>query len=133
MKQTLIVMLLLVAAVVCNAQAAVPPPVPVHGVTLSWTTVTGVTGYVVWRGGTTGGPYIPLTMLATSNITCVLNTCTWQDSNVTAGATYFYVVTSVLNAGTLTLGSVYSGEVSATIPADPVPPVAPAKAVITPK
>jgi hypothetical protein len=79
-----------------------------HSTTLNWTasTSTGVVGYYVYRGTQTGGPYTKI------NSTAVAGT-TYTDSNVTAGATYFYVVTAVDSTGT---ESAQSSEVSATIP-----------------
>jgi hypothetical protein len=130
-RLAVMVVLLLVAATVCNAQAATPPPIPLHGVTLGWSPVTGVTGYIVWRGSSTGGPYTPLTTLPMGNFTCTL-VCQWQDSNVTSGSTYFYVLTDYVTSGNVTVGSVFSGEVSGTIPADPVV-ASPAKPAVTPK
>jgi len=53
-----------------------------------------------------GGPY---TKLDTSLIT----TESYIDTNVTAGQTYYYVVTEVDTSGN---GSAYSAQVSATIP-----------------
>ncbi len=79
-----------------------------HSTTLNWTasTSTGVVGYYAYRGTQTGGPYTKI------NSTAVAGT-TYTDSNVTAGATYFYVVTAVDSTGT---ESAQSSEVSATIP-----------------
>jgi len=62
-----------------------------HDVILSWTAsvTTGVTGYNVFRGTTSGGESAtPL------NPTPIAGT-TYVDGTVTAGATYYYVVTTV--------------------------------------
>jgi hypothetical protein len=78
-----------------------------HSVALSWTASTSaVAGYNVYRSQTSGGPYSKLdsTIVAASS---------YSDSNVLAGQTYYYVVTSVTSAG---VESADSMPVSATIP-----------------
>ncbi len=79
-------------------------------VSLSWSAVSGATGYNVKRSTTTGGPYTTVT-------SSVYNSYT--DSSVTNGTTYYYVVSAV-NAGG---ESGNSNEVSATpqvaVPAAP--------------
>ena len=78
-----------------------------HSVTLSWNASTStVSGYFVYRGGVSGGPYsrVNSSQVATLNYT---------DSTVQAGAQYFYVVTAVDPSGA---ESAYSNEVPATIP-----------------
>jgi fibronectin type 3 domain-containing protein len=79
-----------------------------HSVALNWvaSASTGVTGYNVYRGTQTGGPYSKVTATPVA-------TTSYTDSTVTAGATYFYVVTAVDSAGN---ESAFSSEVSATIP-----------------
>ena len=78
-----------------------------HSVTLTWTASTStVVGYNVYRSTVSGGPYTKLTSTADASTT-------YTDSAVTAGATYFYVVTSVDSSG---VESANSSEVSATIP-----------------
>jgi fibronectin type 3 domain-containing protein len=75
-----------------------------HAGILTWNASTStVTGYNVYRGTTSGGPY---TLLA------AVNSLTFTDTTVIAGTTYFWVVTALDN----TLESVYSNEVSGTIP-----------------
>jgi hypothetical protein len=76
-----------------------------HYVTLSWQAVSGAASYNVYRGTTTGGPY--------SQITSGISPAVYTDDNVTAGATYYYVVTDVNNAGQ---ESGYSNEAQAVIP-----------------
>lgn len=79
----------------------------IHSVLLSWTASTStVSGYNTYRGTVSGGPY------AKMNSTTDLIT-SYTDPNALSGQTYFYVVTAVdlTNAE-----SVYSSEVSATIP-----------------
>jgi fibronectin type 3 domain-containing protein len=62
-----------------------------HDVILSWTasTTAGVMGYNIYRGTTPGGegstPLNPTPLGGT----------TFVDGNVTAGATYYYVVTAL--------------------------------------
>jgi hypothetical protein len=77
-----------------------------HSVALSWNAISGVAGYDVYRGSVSGGPY---TILTNSPIT----TTTFTDTNVQAGQTYYYVVTSVGSDG---VQSAYSSPASATIP-----------------
>lgn len=79
-----------------------------HNVSLSWTasTSTGVTGYNLCRGTTSGGPY---TQINSSLITGT----SYTDSNVVAGQVYYYVAAAVNSGGAQ---SGYSNEASATIP-----------------
>ena len=78
-----------------------------YSTTLSWTASTSsVTGYNVYRGTASGGPYTKLTASVDSNTS-------YADNSVQAGLTYYYVVTSVNSSGA---ESVYSNQVSATIP-----------------
>jgi hypothetical protein len=78
-----------------------------HSVDLSWVASTStVTGYNVYRGGASGGPY--------SKVNSSLDPSTiYTDSSVAAGQTYFYVVTAVDGSAT---ESAYSNEVQAVIP-----------------
>jgi hypothetical protein len=77
----------------------------VHSVSLSWTDgSTGVTGYNIYVGSLSGGPY---TRLASSPGTA------YVDGNVHAGQTYYYVVTALDSTN---VESAYSGEVAATVP-----------------
>src|SRR5262249_41151001 len=64
-----------------------------HTVALSWTasTSTGVAGYNVYRGTTSGGPY---TLLA-----AVGSTTIYTDSTVVSNQTYYYVVTALDGIG----------------------------------
>lgn len=81
-------------------------PPPSHTVSLSWTPPT--TPYVffsVYRGTVSGGPY---TQIATD-----VASTGFVDSNVSAGATYYYVVTDTDNTST---ESVASNQARATIP-----------------
>lgn len=92
-----------------------------HSVSLTWTAspTTGVTAYNVYRGTTKGGPY---TKINSVNAPLV----TYLDSPLTAGASYFYVVTAQAAACTAaqtanTAGgvcgeSVKSNEIQAVIP-----------------
>jgi Domain of unknown function (DUF4082)/Abnormal spindle-like microcephaly-assoc'd, ASPM-SPD-2-Hydin/Cep192 domain 4 len=78
-----------------------------HKVTLSWTPSTStVSGYNVYRGTQKGGPYNK----ATSSL---VPGSTYTDTTVQSALTYYYVVTSEQSNG---MESVYSSEVSATIP-----------------
>jgi HYDIN/CFA65/VesB family protein/centrosomal CEP192-like protein len=78
-----------------------------HSADLSWQASTDpVIGYNVYRGGKTGGPYTKIngTLNAPTNYT---------DSTVTAGATYYYVVTAV---DANSVESAYSNEAKVVIP-----------------
>jgi fibronectin type 3 domain-containing protein len=77
-------------------------------VTLNWhaSTSANVTGYNVYRGTQSGGPY--------AKVNTVLDTSTTEvDYAVTAGQTYYYVVTAV-NASSQE--SAYSTQIKAVIP-----------------
>ena len=75
-----------------------------HAAILTWNASTStVTGYNVYRGTTSGGPY---------SIRATLNSLTFTDTTGIPGTTYFWVVTALDNAQE----SVYSNEVSGTIP-----------------
>ena len=80
-----------------------------HDVILTWTasTTSGVVGYDVYRGTTSGGPY-PTQLNSTP-----INGTTYTDETVQAGQTYYYVVTAVASDG---IKSAYSNQVSATVP-----------------
>ena len=80
-----------------------------HSATLSWTasTSSGVAGYNVYRSTTSGGPY---TKMNPSPIAIV----TYTDTAVSAGLTYYYVLTSVDVSGN---ESAYSTQASGVIPA----------------
>ncbi len=79
---------------------------PQHSVNLSWSDNQGVIGYNVYRGTVSGGPY--------SKINDVLDPSTsYADSGVSAGKTYYYVVTAVDNSQ---IESGYSNQAKAVIP-----------------
>jgi hypothetical protein len=92
-----------VSGVAFNAQA-----VP-SSVRLSWTASTSlnVTSYNVYRGTTTGGPYVKVNSSPVAALTYV-------DSSVSSGRSYFYVATAVDGNGN---ESTYSTEAAATVPA----------------
>ncbi|MDQ7092112.1 Ig-like domain-containing protein [Desulfosporosinus sp. PR] len=75
------------------------------GTSLTWTAVTGATGYNVKRSATAGGPY--------TSIAQNVSGTNYTDTSVTAGATYYYVVTAITSGGE----SANSNEASATVPA----------------
>jgi hypothetical protein len=82
-------------------------PAPQHSVSLSWNASTStVAGYNVYRGSQSGGPYVAVTSAPDASTSYI-------DSSVTAGQTYYYVVTAVDSGGT---ESVYSNQVPAVIP-----------------
>lgn len=59
-----------------------------HAVALTWTDSLGGLGFNVYRGPTTGGPYIKLTPTP-------IPATVYTDPNVTTGQTYYYVTTAV--------------------------------------
>jgi fibronectin type 3 domain-containing protein len=65
-----------------------------------------VAGYNVYRSSVSGGPY---TKLNATPVTAL----TYTDSTVSAGATYYYVVTDVASDGT---ESVFSNQATAVVP-----------------
>ena len=81
-----------------------------HSVTLSWTASisSGVTGYRIYRGTASGGPYTILNSVVGTS---------YMDASVQAGATYYYVVTAVDGSG---IESAYSNEAQAVVPSQPV-------------
>jgi hypothetical protein len=82
-------------------------PQQAHSATLSWVQSTSaVSGYNVYRGTVSGGPY---TLVNGSLVTPL----TFTDSAVQSGLTYFYVTTAVDGSGN---ESVFSNEVKAVIP-----------------
>jgi hypothetical protein len=83
------------------------PPVS-RTVTLDWnaSATPEVAGYRVYRGDAAGGPYGQITSSTVPQLT-------YDDTNVTSGRTYFYVVTAV---GTNGAESEYSNESQVVIP-----------------
>jgi hypothetical protein len=80
-----------------------------HDVILSWTASpsSGVTGYNVYRGTTSGGE------ISTPLNSSPINGTTFTDSNATAGQTYYYVVTAVNSSDAQ---SANSSQISVTVP-----------------
>jgi len=78
-----------------------------HSASLSWTSskTTGVVGYNVYRGTVSGGPYAQVGSLGSG--------LTYMDTGVSAGQTYYYVVTAVDSTGT---ESVFSNQAQAVVP-----------------
>ena len=78
-----------------------------HSVNLSWapSSTTGVVGYNVYRGSISGGPYAQVSSLDSG--------LSYSDGSVSAGQTYYYVVTAVDGTGT---ESTYSNQAQAVLP-----------------
>jgi hypothetical protein len=99
-----------VASTASNSPLSIPlsgTGVAAHKATLSWTPSTSaVSGYSVYRGTQKGGPY-------TKETSSLVPGATYTDLTVQTGLTYYYVITSVQSNA---VESVYSSEVSATIP-----------------
>ena len=80
---------------------------PQHSVSLTWTdTNSGVSGYNVYRGSSSGGPYAQIN----SGLDA---TTSYNDTSVVAGQTYYYVATAVDGSGA---ESGYSNEAQGAIP-----------------
>jgi hypothetical protein len=81
-----------------------------HDVILTWTAsvTSGVAGYNVYRGTTSGGES------STAVNSAPINGATYTDANVAAGASYYYVVTAV--ASNDVTQSAGSNGASATVP-----------------
>lgn len=79
-----------------------------HTAALTWvaSTSAGVTGYNVYRGTVSGGPY---TLVNSTPVAAI----TYTDAGVAAGTAYYYVVKSVGSDGSL---SAASSEVTAAVP-----------------
>jgi fibronectin type 3 domain-containing protein len=77
-------------------------------VSLTWTasTSSNVTGYNVYRGPTSGGPYTSLTGSPVSSTS-------YTDTAVQSGQTYYYVTTAVDSDGN---ESTYSNQAQAVVP-----------------
>jgi hypothetical protein len=78
-----------------------------HTVNLSWSpsTTTSVVAYNVYRSGVSGGPYAQLSTMDAN--------AAYSDTSVSAGQTYYYVVTSVDGTGA---ESAYSNQAKAAVP-----------------
>jgi hypothetical protein len=92
---------------VTSINFTVNPSGTAHTATASWTASTSVvSGYNVYRGTTSGGPYTKLN----GSLIVLL---TYADTTVQSGQTYFFVTTAVDGSGN---ESVFSNEVRAVIP-----------------
>lgn len=90
------------------ASTPTPPSTTSHTVYLTWDASTSqVIGYRVYRSETSGGSYSPLYGTA-------IDALTYDDTSVSSGLTYYYVVTAVDAAGN---ESVQSNQATAVIPA----------------
>ncbi|HEY7212788.1 MAG TPA: DUF4082 domain-containing protein [Bryobacteraceae bacterium] len=79
-----------------------------HSVSLKWTASSSpnISGYRVYRAGTSGGPYARITA-------SLVGATSYVDNTVSAGDTYYYVTTAV-NANGLESG--YSNQAVAAVP-----------------
>jgi len=93
---------------VASSGSPTPPPTSnPPSVVLNWNASSSqVVGYKVYRSGTSSGSY--------NLLSGELSALTYTDTTVSAGSTYYYVVTAVDSAG---VESVFSNQVSAAIPA----------------
>ena len=91
-----------------TGSAPPPPPPASHTVQLSWNaSPSAVVGYRVYRSEVSGGSFAALNGTA-------INALTFDDTSVSSGTTYYYVVTSVDASGK---ESVHSNQATAVIPA----------------
>jgi len=81
-----------------------------HSVSVTWTASnsSNISGYNVYRGTTSGGPYTQIN-------TGLVTTTSYTDNTVVAGQVYYYVATAVNGSGQQ---SGYSSQVQATVPTD---------------
>ncbi len=85
-----------------------PPTATQHAVHLTWNpSSSAVVGYRVYRSTTSGQFYSPL-------FSTPLDAFSFDDSTVTNGDTYYYVVTAVDSSG---VESTYSNQATANVPA----------------
>ena len=90
-----------------NSTVTTPTSATSHSVNLDWNASnSSVSGYHIYRGGTSGGPYVHISGSATTSLS-------YKDSTVQSGDHYFYVVTAVASNGS---ESAFSNEVAADIP-----------------
>ena len=95
------------AGVTASSSSSTSTSTVKHSVALNWSpSASAVTGYFVYRGTISGGPYSKLFASADT-------APSYKDSSVSDGQTYYYVVTSVDSSN---VESAYSNQVSATIP-----------------
>lgn len=86
---------------------APPPTAGQHSVDLSWNASNStVSGYNVYRGSQSGGPYSKVN-------NSLEQSTTYNDTSVQSGSTYFYVVTAV---DASSQESLFSNESEAVIP-----------------
>lgn len=112
-------MLAALTALSLAAPAARAQQATQHGIELTWTESTsGVTGYDVWRATTSGGPYTQINSAAVT-ATDYLDPA----AGLTAGTTYYYVVTALIGMDS----SAASAQASAAVPSGgfPANPAAP--------
>jgi len=93
---------------VSSGSGGTPPPTTAsHTVHLNWSASTSqIIGYRVYRSETSGGSFSPLNGTA-------ITTLTYDDTTVSLGTTYYYVVTAIDASGN---ESVYSNQATAVIP-----------------
>ena len=78
-----------------------------HAVTLTWNdNGSSIAGYRVYRGTTSGGPYVGVN-------SSLIPSTSYVDAGVVSGGKYYYVATAVDGSGN---ESAYSNEASASVP-----------------
>ncbi|MDR3456243.1 MAG: hypothetical protein P4N60_02260 [Verrucomicrobiae bacterium] len=79
-----------------------------NGITLNWPATFGATGYNIKRSTTSGGPYAIIASNGTSN--------SYDDSGLTGGVTYYYVVSTLGRFGESANSSEASGNAVSQTP-----------------
>jgi hypothetical protein len=118
MKRALLLALILAGALFAQT----------HSVTLTWapnSTGDPVTTYNVLRGTTSGGE--STTPIGTTAASTCTTSCTYVDSAVVGGTTYFYEITATNSGGTSGPSAETSVTVPFFVPAVPAKPTAAAK------
>jgi hypothetical protein len=96
------------ASTSASASATVTVSAPIqHSVTLTWAASSStVSGYNVYRGTVSGGPYTVINTALDASLSYV-------DDTVASGDTYYYVVTSVSSSG---VESAFSSQLQVSVP-----------------
>ena len=91
-----------------------------HCVVLGWAaSPTSGVGYNIFRGTAAGQESTTSLNSTPVAVNCSGAACTWTDNNVSAGQTYYYVLTAVAGGVTGGVQSAKSNEASAGIPVFP--------------
>jgi hypothetical protein len=106
-----------------------------HAATLSWipsTSSEATLGYNIFRSTTSGTEKAPALNASPVAINCTSGACTYTDTTVIAGQTYYYVI-QAFDTSDSPAASANSNEVSIPIPLNAGPPNAPTGLTVTAK